>query len=199
MNVFQPLHRVEIFKETAPEQVRTNVWTLNYDGFDNSVLDALKSHAQDKTIIRKPPTKIITENEDDGLVKKTRQEQILRYEQRKTALLENKDLGDAYSTVFVAHIPVTATEEDLRKVFEKFGTVLKVTIIRRKKMKLGKTTHRRGYAFVVFENRTEAKRVVSQASTIGGGHIMSINGQRLVVDVERGRVVKNWIPRKLRK
>lgn len=199
MYVFQPLQRVQVFKETAPAQVRTGVWKLNYESFNNNILDELKKHAQEIPSCRGTPARNKKKDADELAVKKIKQEQILRYEQKKTKLLENTHLGDAYCTIFVAHIPVTASEGDVRKVFEKFGTVMKVTIIRQKKVKAGKTKTRRGYAFVVFQHKNEAKKVVSAASTIGGSRMLSIDGQRLIVDVERGRVVKNWLPNKLRK
>lgn len=199
MYVFQPLNRVQIFKETVPAQVRSDTWTLNYEGFSPNLLEELKKHAKEV----KPSEQTIIHNEKQrekaSATRQAKQEQLLLYEQKKMKLLENKDLGDAYCTVFVAHIPVSAKEKDLRKLFEKFGPVVNVTLIRRTKVKAGKTKARKGYAFVVFGNRNDAKKAVSHASTIGGSRMMTINGQRLVVDVERGRVVKNWLPKKLRK
>ena len=49
----------------------------------------------------------------------------------------------------------------------------------------------RGYAFVEFYQQADAKVAVRQ------GNGMKIAGMRIVVDVERGRTVDKWLPRRL--
>jgi U1 small nuclear ribonucleoprotein len=49
----------------------------------------------------------------------------------------------------------------------------------------------RGYAFVEFEHESDLKAAFKLADG------KKIDGRRVVVDVERGRTVKDWKPRKL--
>ena len=49
----------------------------------------------------------------------------------------------------------------------------------------------RGYAFIEFENEGSVRNAYSDADGI------KILGRRIVVDVERGRTVRDWCPRRL--
>ena len=49
----------------------------------------------------------------------------------------------------------------------------------------------RGYCFIEFERERDMRNAFKQADG------RKINGRRVVVDVERGRTVNNWLPRKL--
>jgi len=60
-----------------------------------------------------------------------------------------------------------------------------VKLIRDKK---GKS---RGYAFIEFEHSKDLKEAYKDADG------RKINNRRILVDVERGRTVKNWKPRRL--
>jgi U1 small nuclear ribonucleoprotein len=108
------------------------------------------------------------------------------------------------------------TETDLKSEFEYYGPITKVRVVKDKK---GKS---RGYAFVEFESSKDLKGEPSLSAVAGAtGSRCSrtlrdsprrsffraeayrdadgrkINGRRIVVDVERGRTVKNWKPRHL--
>lgn len=93
---------------------------------------------------------------------------------------------DAYKTLFVGRLAYDITEDDLKHEFEHYGTVVKVHIVRDKK-----TEKPRGYAFVEFAKSQDLKEAFKDADG------RKINGRRIVVDVERGRTVKNWLPRRL--
>lgn len=54
-----------------------------------------------------------------------------------------------------------------------------------------KTGKSRGYAFVEFEKDKDLKVAYNEADGL------KIQGRRIVVDVERGRTVKGWLPRRL--
>ncbi len=97
-----------------------------------------------------------------------------------------------------------ASDSDLRREFEVFGTIERVRIVRDKK---GRS---RGYAFIVYERERDMKgtgclmRDVVPLTPIllslaaykeaDGLHII---GKRILVDVERGRTVRGWKPRRL--
>ncbi|EDR08757.1 uncharacterized protein LACBIDRAFT_319933 [Laccaria bicolor S238N-H82] len=94
-------------------------------------------------------------------------------------------VGDPYKTLFISRLHKTATETDLRREFEGYGTIERVRIVRDKK---GRS---RGYAFVVYERERDMKAAYKESD---GLHIM---GKRILVDVERGRTVRGWKPRRL--
>eukprot|EP00195_Chlamydomonas_chlamydogama_P016989 CAMPEP_0202892582 /NCGR_PEP_ID=MMETSP1392-20130828/2297_1 /ASSEMBLY_ACC=CAM_ASM_000868 /TAXON_ID=225041 /ORGANISM="Chlamydomonas chlamydogama, Strain SAG 11-48b" /LENGTH=384 /DNA_ID=CAMNT_0049576591 /DNA_START=135 /DNA_END=1289 /DNA_ORIENTATION=- len=100
----------------------------------------------------------------------------------------NKDpkvQGDPYKTIFVARLAFDVNEKKLRREFEEFGPIKNIRIIHDKSGK------HRGYAFVEFEHKKDMKEAYKQADG------RKIEGRRIVVDVERGRTVENWRPRRL--
>lgn len=94
--------------------------------------------------------------------------------------------GDPFKTLFVARLPAHTTERNLRREFENFGPVLRVRIISDKL-----TGKPRGYAFIELEHADDVKRAYRM------GFNSSIEGRRIVIDVERGRTVRNWRPKRL--
>merc|ERR1740116_406588 len=96
-----------------------------------------------------------------------------------------KATKDAYKSLFVASLSKDVDEEDLRDEFEKYGEVRDVKLIRDNS---GKS---RGYAFIEFESSQDLKDAFKYADG------KSIKGKRILVDVERGRTVPGWKPRKL--
>jgi len=100
-----------------------------------------------------------------------------------------KATKDAYKTLFVARLSYDVDEEDLREEFERYGDV-------RDHVKLVRNIHdgkSRGYAFIEFESSQDLKEAFKYADG------KSIKGRRILVDVERGRTVPGWKPRKLGK
>ncbi|KAG9018040.1 hypothetical protein FRB90_012543 [Tulasnella sp. 427] len=94
-------------------------------------------------------------------------------------------VGDPYKTLFISKLSKRATETDLRHEFEQYGVIEKIRIVKDKK---GRS---RGYAFVVYDREKDMKSAYKDAE---GLHIL---GKRVVVDVERGRTVRGWKPRRL--
>ncbi|KAL1949802.1 hypothetical protein VTO73DRAFT_8683 [Trametes versicolor] len=93
--------------------------------------------------------------------------------------------GDPYKTLFISRLHKNASESDLRREFESFGSIERVRIVR------DKNGRSRGYAFIVFERERDMKAAYKESDRL---HIM---GKRVLVDVERGRTVRGWKPRRL--
>merc|ERR1712063_202070 len=93
--------------------------------------------------------------------------------------------GDPFKTLFVARISYDTTEKKLKREFEVFGSIKRVRMIYDHK---GKP---RGYAFIEYEHERDLKNAYKQ------GDGKKIDGRRVMVDVERGRTVEGWLPRRL--
>ena len=93
--------------------------------------------------------------------------------------------GDAFRTLFVGRLAYDCSEDALRAKMEAFAPVEKVVIVHDL---AGKP---RGYAFVEFRDASGMDRAYRRAAGL------EISGRRIVVDVERGRTVKGWLPRRL--
>lgn len=91
---------------------------------------------------------------------------------------------DAYRTLFVGRISYETSEKKLKREFEHFGRISKIRMIHDSQ---GKP---RGYAFIEFEKEADLRMAYDRADG------KKIDGRRIVVDVERGRTVKGWRPRK---
>lgn len=93
--------------------------------------------------------------------------------------------SNPYKTLFVARINYQTTEQKLRREFEVFGPIKRIRMVTNQN---GKP---RGYAFIEFENEHDMK----DAFKYGDGK--KIDNRRVLVDVERGRTVRNWRPKRL--
>ncbi|KAG6612779.1 RNA-binding domain-containing protein [Phytophthora cinnamomi] len=94
--------------------------------------------------------------------------------------------GDPYATLFVGRLSFDTTEETLRGVFEQFGAIRRLRLVRDKA-----TDKSKGYAFVEFEHERDFERAYKQA------HRRVVDGATILVDFERSRVMKGWKPRRL--
>ncbi|WWC70380.1 uncharacterized protein I206_104330 [Kwoniella pini CBS 10737] len=94
-------------------------------------------------------------------------------------------VGDPYKTLFISRLSKKATEVDLRREFEMYGAIERIRIIKDRK---GKS---KSYAFIVYERERDMKAAYKDAEGI------PIHHKKILVDVERGRTVKGWKPRKL--
>lgn len=92
---------------------------------------------------------------------------------------------DAYKTLFLARLAYDVTEKDLHREFDMYGPIHSIRVVRDKE---GKS---RGYAFVAYERERDMKAAYKDAEGI------KIHGRRVMVDVERGRTVKDWKPMRL--
>ncbi|KAL3527093.1 hypothetical protein ACH5RR_011749 [Cinchona calisaya] len=93
--------------------------------------------------------------------------------------------GDPYKTLFVARLNYETSEIQIKREFEACGPIKRVHLI------TDKTTNKpRGYAFIEYVHTRDMKAAYKQADG------KKIDNRRVLVDVERGRTVPNWRPRR---
>ncbi|KAI0480459.1 RNA-binding domain-containing protein [Xylariaceae sp. FL0804] len=102
--------------------------------------------------------------------------------------------GDPFKTLIVARLSYDADEHDLEKEFGRFGPIERIRLITNthahERPAKKKKAHQ-GYAFVVFEREKDMR------AALDGCDGIRIRDRRVKVDVERGRTVKGWKPRRL--
>ncbi|XP_074552397.1 U1 small nuclear ribonucleoprotein 70 kDa [Halichoeres trimaculatus] len=137
-----------------------------------------------------PPTR--AETREERLERKRRE----KIERRQTVMETELKLwdphndpnaqGDAFKTLFVARVNYDTTESKLRREFEVYGPIKRIYIVYNKR-----TGKPRGYAFIEYEHERDMHSAYKHADG------KKIDGRRVLVDVERGRTVKGWHPRRL--
>jgi U1 small nuclear ribonucleoprotein len=122
-----------------------------------------------------------------------RKERLAKEEEKISKALKTWDphknpkaTGDAYKTLFVSRLNYDTSESKIRREFEEYGPVKKIRVLYDSKS--GKP---RGYAFVEYEKERDMRSAYKHADG------KKIDGRRVLVDVERGRTVKGWRPRRL--
>ncbi|CAK7213148.1 hypothetical protein SCUCBS95973_001702 [Sporothrix curviconia] len=102
--------------------------------------------------------------------------------------------GDAFKTLIVARLSYEANEQDLEREFSRYGPIERIRIVKDthadEKGNKKRKPHR-GYAFVVFEREKDMRGALESCDGI------RIKDRRIKVDVERGRTMKDWKPRRL--
>jgi U1 small nuclear ribonucleoprotein len=124
--------------------------------------------------------------------KRSMEERIARHltflsEQRElyNPIQDANAISDPYKTLFVGRLAFETTERTLKRVFEEWGPVKTVKLV------LNKDGKSRGYAFIEYETERDLRNAYKQADGI------KIDGREVLVDVERGRTVPGWFPRRL--
>ncbi len=107
-------------------------------------------------------------------------------EEQKQCAGEFTNGMNCYNTLFVGRLAYEVTERKLLREMESFGPVKDLKLITDKS-----TGKSRGYAFVEYEHEEDMKRAYRTADG------MRLEGRNIVVDVERGHTVPNWLPRRL--
>lgn len=97
----------------------------------------------------------------------------------------NIDGGDPYRTIFVGRLDYQTNEDKLGRIFEVFGHVESVRVVR--DTKTGKS---RGYGFVEFRDERAAQEALWRGDR-------RIDGQLCIVDRELGRTKIDWKPKRL--
>ncbi|CAI2049847.1 hypothetical protein SEUBUCD646_0I01140 [Saccharomyces eubayanus] len=96
---------------------------------------------------------------------------------------------DPYKTIFIGRLPYDLNEIELQKHFAKFGEIEKIRIVKDKI-----TQQNKGYAFIVFKDPISSKMAFKE---IGVHRGIQIKDRVCIVDIERGRTVKYFKPRRL--
>ncbi|MBW0463785.1 hypothetical protein O181_003500 [Austropuccinia psidii MF-1] len=166
------------------DQLNLEAAAINEDGVnqENGEMDPL---------IERMPPETLTDSMQVSFER--RQEERCRRREEKAAREEKYDpkqdpnaTGDPYRTLFISRISYEATESDLKREFDMYGPIEKLVIVKNKQ-----TGKSRGYAFILFEREKDMKAAYKDAEGL------KIKGRRILVDVERGRTVKGWKPRRL--
>lgn len=89
---------------------------------------------------------------------------------------------NAYHTLFIGNLSYDTSDKKLKREFESVGKVKNVILVNDKE---GKP---RGYGFIEFELEDDMTNAYKKM------HGIRIDGRRIIVDVERGRTVRNWKP-----
>ena len=124
--------------------------------------------------------------------------------QKPPAEVADLTTGDAYKTLFVARLSEDTTEAKLKREFEQFGPIKSLRVVHERAPGGGggggggamdddddDAGAPRGYAFVEYEHEADMRDAYKRADG------RKIDGKRVLVDVERGRTVRNWRPRRL--
>ncbi|MCJ1458305.1 hypothetical protein MMC28_008676 [Mycoblastus sanguinarius] len=175
----------------APEERKTN----NIGG----VAQYLSAIEEYKENVPYQPTESWLQRKDRlKLEKKERQERLATEGLAQKPQDDPNVRGDAFKTLFVARLSYDTTEKDLEREFGRFGPIERIRIVTDSteanedgaKPRKKKKSHR-GYAFVVYEREKDMKAAYKETDGI------RIKDRRVLVDVERGRTVKGWRPRRL--
>ncbi|CEG62809.1 hypothetical protein RMATCC62417_00080 [Rhizopus microsporus] len=93
---------------------------------------------------------------------------------------------DANCTLFVGRLSFDTVESTLQDYFSQFGDIVNVTIIRNNVTGLSE-----GYGFVTFRSESDTRQAYRQANRA------RIDDHTILVDYERSRLMKHWVPRRL--
>ncbi|RHY58526.1 hypothetical protein DYB34_012006, partial [Aphanomyces astaci] len=200
---FYPADTVKSLVQTHPTHRRSmdvvkEVYALHgvggfYRGFTPTVLRAIPANAvlfytYEEFEVTTPPARHVSETprqRQDRL-----REEKLSINQKKladdlAACASKQKTEDAYKTLFVGRISYETTEKQLRRELERYGDIVNLRLVEDEDGKC------RGYAFVEYKDEGAMKAAYKNADG------KKIDGRRVVVDVERGRTVRDWKPRKL--
>ncbi|KAL4703589.1 hypothetical protein ACJJTC_003328 [Scirpophaga incertulas] len=136
-----------------------------------------------------PPTRVETREERLERRRRERAEQTAYKLEQEIALWDPakpRHTADPFKTLFVARINYDTSESKLRREFEGYGPIKKIHMVYNKE-----NDKPRGYAFIEYEHERDMHSAYKHADG------KKIDGKRVLVDVERARTVKGWLPRRL--
>lgn len=148
-----------------------------------SFLPFLKTHDQDYV----PTLSLEERRAQRKLDKEAKNKLIIEAQLEKWKPTEDPEIsGDPFKTLIISRLSYSFSESELKREFEIYGPIKRVRIVKDKK-----TGKPRGYAFIEYEREKDMKAAYHEADA------SRLKGKRVVVDVERGRSVKGWKPRRL--
>ncbi|CBX96693.1 hypothetical protein IAQ61_005444 [Plenodomus lingam] len=127
------------------------------------------------------------------LEKKEKQEKLLTEGIQNYKPSEDpKVQGDAFKTLFVSRLAYGVTSDDLEREFGRYGPIERIRIVEdiTAPPDAPPKKRKRGYAFIVYEREKDMKAAYKETDGI------KIKDRRVLVDVERGRTVTGWRPRR---
>jgi len=137
-----------------------------------------------------PPTKVETREERLARKKRDKEEQVAYKLEQEIALWDptanEKSTQDPFKTLFVARINYDTSESKLRREFDSYGPIKSIRLIHDQK-----TGKPRGYCFIEYEHEKDMHCAYKHADG------KKLDGRRVLVDVERARTVRGWLPRRL--
>lgn len=158
--------------------------THNYQGVAQYV------HLFEDPVDTPPLTVVETRAERRDRRKKERAEQVAYKLEQEIALWDPNTVteatGDPFKTLFIARVNFYTSESKLKREFEQYGSIKSIRMVMSTK-----DSKPRGYAFIEFEHEKDMHSAYKHADG------KKIDGRRVLVDVERGRTVKGWLPRRL--
>ncbi|KAF2198469.1 RNA-binding domain-containing protein [Delitschia confertaspora ATCC 74209] len=164
--------------------------TANIDGV-GQYLQALKEYKDPEGYV---PTESWLERRDRiKMEKKEKQEKLVTEGVKEYKPTEDPNIkGDAFKTLFVARLSYDVDNKDLEREFGRYGPIEHIRIVRNIAAKPDDPPKKRerGYAFIVFEREKDMKAAYKETDGI------RIKDRRCLVDVERGRTVSGWRPRR---
>ncbi|KAK8824731.1 hypothetical protein WA577_001755 [Blastocystis sp. JDR] len=140
-----------------------------------------RDHDVTKKEEKKGKAKEILRREKQEKYKEELKEKIKNYNPDKNP----KATKNAMNTLFIGNLSYLTTESHLREVCEKYGPIENLVLVKDLE---GKP---RGYAFVEFSYPDDLKTAYSRMNR------MPLDGRNIIVDVERGRTVRKWLPARL--
>ncbi|CAL9703656.1 unnamed protein product [Knipowitschia caucasica] len=192
MTQFLPPNLLALFAPRDPIPFLTQLEKLPHEKHHNQPYCGIAPFIRHFEDPRDAPPPTRAETRDERLERKRRE----KIERRQTVLETELKLwdphndpnaqGDAFKTLFVARVNYDTTESKLRREFEVYGPIKRIYIVYNKR-----TGKPRGYAFIEYEHERDMHSAYKHADG------KKIDGRRVLVDVERGRTVKGWRPRRL--
>ena len=83
---------------------------------------------------------------------------------------------DTQNKLFIGNLPYTVDEMQMRQMFETFGELLEVTVIKDRM-----TGRAKGFGFVTFKNKEDAEKAIKEM------HEKEVDGRKMIVNVARPR------------
>jgi U1 small nuclear ribonucleoprotein 70kDa len=163
---------------------RRNKWT----GVAQYMVNMEKTPPPERILL--PTPKSIAEQRRKMKIEQHRQSLVPFIEQfraeQKACGGEYKNMN-CYNTLFIGRLAYEVTERKLLREMEALGPVKDIHIIKKR----DDPSKSCGYAFVEYEHEDDMKRAYRAMDGV------KIDGREIVVDVERGHTVPDFLPRRL--
>jgi len=140
--------------------------------------------------VEPPPEPLKLMNREERILAKRKEKQDKEHQKIELAIKDwdphnnPKATDEAYKTLVVCRLSYNTSESKLKRDFEQYGPIKQI------KMVTDLDGKPRGYAFIEFERERDMKDAYKAADA------KKLDDRRILVDVERGRTVKDWKPRK---